>query len=229
MVGASTIKLPIALALAREVNQGRRSLDDVVATYPAIDEETGEATEEVYTLRDAAHDALVHSDNDATVTLIDELGDHRVRATMSRVGGHTVPWVRGENLTSTEDLVAYMVGLLARARPGTAAETFLSYLERTDFDEWIPLGLPEGVRVAHKVGYYGDATGDVGVFWVGSLPVVVAVLCQGLYDAGSLEIIPGVVWDVYRAELGSDPASPTPETMVPLGEARGLLELTSQP
>ena len=229
MLGASTTKLAVALALAREVSRGRRSLDEVVATFPAVDEETGEVAEQPYTLRDMASDALVHSDNDATVMLIDELGEATIRTTMSRAGGLTVPWIRGENLTSTDDLAAYMGAMLARARPGSAAEMFLSDLEHTDFDEWIPLGLPEGVRVAHKVGQYDDASGDVGVFWVGSRPVIVAVLCRGLYEDGSLSLIPGVVWDVYQAELASDPSAPRPEAMVPLGEVRGDVGLTSHP
>ena len=85
MVGASTTKLPVALALTREVSRGRRSLEEVVTTIPAVDEETGEVADRPYTLRDMARDALVHSDNDATVMLIEELGEATVRATMSRV------------------------------------------------------------------------------------------------------------------------------------------------
>jgi beta-lactamase class A len=224
-VAASTTKLPVALTLAVEAQRGTISLDQTVDDEVLAEEDAWyyQGTP----LGEIEDDALIHSDNDAHAVMIATLGEAAIQALMKRAGGLSVPWARGENLTTTDDLALYMRALLRRSRNGGAAARFLSDLEHSDFDEWVPLGLPDGVRSAHKVGSFEDATGDVGVFWVGDRPVIVSILASGFWDEGSLPLVTGLVWDTYLAELAADPAAPRPALLEPRALAEGLIDTLS--
>jgi beta-lactamase class A len=196
MVGASTTKLPIALAAARDLDLVR---SDASGRQATDDPDEMSLPELVDTLIDAA---LIHSDNDARDALVELVGVPRIVATMRAAGGSTLPWDPDSNLTSTDDLAAYMSALVAQATPGTTMEKVLKDLGNSDFEEWLPGGLPEGVEVAHKVGEYDSAAGDVGVFWVEGRPIVVAVLSDGLDTDEVAELIEGIARDVYDETAG---------------------------
>lgn len=153
-------------------------------------------------VRDLATRMIVRSSNLATNLLIQQVDADRVTATLRALGADSMEVLRG-----VEDLPAYEAGLsntttardlgrvfltLAGVEPTSAAaraisersrEEMLAILERQEFREKIPAGLPAGVRVANKTGWITRTSHDAAlVYPPADAPYVLVVLTRGIDD-----------------------------------------------
>lgn len=209
---ASTMKVPVMLALFREVDQGALRLDQPVpvrnefrsivdgSPFTLEQEEDGDpelyqALGETRPLEELMRRMIVRSSNLATNLLIELARPERVMELMRTLGARDIRVLRGvedekayeaglNNTTTAYDLML-VLGAIAERRAVTpaASEAMLAILAAQEFKEKIPAGLPAGVAVANKTG---DITGihhDAAIVLpAGEPPYVLVVLTKGFAD-----------------------------------------------
>jgi beta-lactamase class A len=209
-VAASLSKLYALLTLYAAVSRGELSLGDEI-TMRASDV-WAEGTGVLYrypvgttmTLRECATFLIKESDNTAEVMLNRYLGEKQIEAELRRVGARSTSyWM--PNTTTPDDI---LLVLKAIADPSyTSLELsaeMLDMMTNTSFEDRLPEPLPEGVRVAHKIGSWESTFSDAGIV----LPegaggadegYYVAVFSQGTTEAEARETIGEVSLAVYRS------------------------------
>ena len=209
---ASTMKVPVMLALFREVDRGALRRDQPVpvknefasiadgsafALDPAEDGDPGlyEALGETRPLEELMRRMIVRSSNLATNLLIELARPERVMELMRALGARDIRVLRGvedekayeaglNNTTTAYDLMLVLRAIAERrAVTPAASEAMLAILAAQEFKEKIPAGLPAGVAVANKTG---DITGihhDAAIVLpAGEPPYVLVVLTKGFAD-----------------------------------------------
>ena len=203
---ASTMKLPLVVALYRAAEAGVVGLDDEVVVRTTLDSQlpgrTYEVTHDydnddqpwdrvgdVATLGWLAERATVRSSNLATNLLIDRLGVDPVNAVYADVGATAARVERGiqdeaaiaagrSNVVTAADLAA-VLGALARREIATpdSCERIEELLIRCEHDTAAAAGLPPGTYFAHKTGWFEGVAHDVGLVRpAAEPPFVLAVL-----------------------------------------------------
>ncbi len=131
------------------------------------------------------------SSNFATNLLIDRLGVKNVRATMEGLGAHGLEVRRG-----VEDQKAFDQGIInettarglfvvlnaiarGQAVSASASARMVEVMAEQKFRDGIPMGLPEGTKVAHKTGTITRIHHDAGIVY-GQNPCVLVVLTRGI-------------------------------------------------
>jgi beta-lactamase class A len=222
---ASMMKVPVLIQLFRDHEAGRLSLDDsltITKTFRSIvDGSTYDlgAPDDADTLlyarlgeresvRSLAERMITISSNLATNMLIELVGAERVQRTMRELEADSIAVLRG-----VEDIRAYQAGLsntttardlgaiFTAIAEGTAAgpescREMIAVLERQEFNEGIPAGVPPDVRVAHKTGWITGIRHDGGIV---TLPdgrrYVLVVLTRGIDEVASAD---SLIIDVSR-------------------------------
>lgn len=225
---ASTMKVPVLFELFRQVDAGERSLDDSIVVenrfrsildgteYSLTPADDSDST--LYariggyaTYRELARLMTVRSSNLATNILIERIDPARVRATLARLNAQGMRVLRG-----VEDIPAYRAGLnntttayafsrvleaIARCEllSARSCEQIVDILADQEFDEGIPAGVPDGVRVANKTGWITAIHHDGAiVFPRGREPYVLVVLTRGIEDSDAahalIRDLSTVVW-----------------------------------
>lgn len=209
---ASTMKVPVMMALYRAVDRSEMTLDQPI---PVRNEFRSIVDGSPYTL-DPAEDGdsdlyravggtrplgelirrmITRSSNLATNLLVEKVGASRVMDLMRELEAYHIQVLRGvedekaftaglNNHTTSKDLLLALKALVeGEAFSPRSAQEMLEILKAQEFNEKIPAQLPSSVRVAHKTG---DITGihhDAAlVFPPGEKPYVLVVLTQGFLD-----------------------------------------------
>jgi len=209
---ASMMKVPVMIQLFRERDAGRLRLDDSVTitkTFASIvdgspydlgapdDSDTtlyrrvGER-ESVRYLMDRM---IAVSSNLATNILIELVGADRTQATMRELGADSIAVLRGvedtkafeaglNNTTTARDLgVLFSAIAEGQAASPESCREMIAILERQEFNEGIPAGLPSEARVAHKTGWISGIRHDGGIVTLGDgRQFVLVVLSQGIAE-----------------------------------------------
>jgi len=181
---ASTIKVPIAILVLRDIESGLYTLDtklqlredhkhytsDVMYYYP---------TGSYYSIETLLYNMIHYSDNSAWDMLTDNMGttaevDARIKEELQLENTHRINFETTatdmcyvlENLYNysylTKDNSAYLLELLS--------DIVISQNDR------IPQGVPEGTRVAHKIGSWKDTYQDVGIVYGEDFVYILVIL-----------------------------------------------------
>jgi beta-lactamase class A len=206
---ASTMKVPVMVALFQAAGRGDLKLDQPVAVrnefrsivdgspFHLDPKEDGDP--ELYRSlgTDAPLDELmrrmiVKSSNLATNLLIELVGAPRVMERMRDLGAEDLLILRGvedqkafdaglNNKVTAYDLMLVLAAV-ALGRP-ESSERMLDILKRQEFNEKIPAGLPPGTPVAHKTGDITKVHHDAAIVYPpGGSPYVLVVLTAGIAD-----------------------------------------------
>ena len=170
---ASVAKLPILVEAYRQHVDGRRPLTDAA--------------------RADLRRMIAVSDNDAANRLIDLLGVPAVNQGAARLGltgtrlanpfGTARPPGGAQNQTTPADMARLLELLAADRLVSPAADRDIRYLLALNADSSkIRRGLPEGVRLAHKSGWFTGVANDVGIVTHARGAYVLAVFTQGIAD-----------------------------------------------
>lgn len=168
---ASLAKLPVLLALYREAEQGRLSLDERVEIKPSdIKSGTGELQDRPpgtkVTLRECAEYLMKESDNTAWALLEDRLGNDRIRSEIRSVGASSTGYEYAKHPTTPDDTLKMLRKI---SEPSYTSPRYsrqmLGYMSGTSFEDWLPQGLPEEARISHKIGILGDGFADAGIVY----------------------------------------------------------------
>lgn len=173
---ASTIKLPISVALFQDVDAGKIDLSETLTmTKENIAEGSGEMqyqpVDTKFSVLKTATNMMTVSDNTATNMLIERLGGAKVLNQRFADWGLTatqisdrLPDLEGSNTTSPEDLS----NLLFKIEGGqlvslTSRDRILAIMKQTEINNLLPQGLGTGATIAHKTGNIKSVLGDTGI------------------------------------------------------------------
>jgi beta-lactamase class A len=209
---ASTMKVPVMMALFQAVDAGELRLSEPIAVRNrfqsivdgspfALDpKEDGDS--DLYQadgghrpLEELIRRMIVRSSNLATNLLIDKIGASRATDLMRSLGAYRIQVLRGvedgkafeaglNNKVTAKDLEIAMTALAKGATFSPASnEKMLEILKAQEFNEKIPAYLPQGTPIAHKTG---DITGihhDAAIVYPpGGAPYVLVVLTHGYQE-----------------------------------------------
>lgn len=179
---ASTMKVPVLMALGRQVDSKALAWDDsvtVVNRFASIVDgspyalSAGEDSDSVMyaavgrrrSVRQLAERMIVRSSNLATNILLQTVATPEGTTRMIRsLGADSMVVLRGvedgkayekglNNTTTARDLSTLLLAIAAgRAAKPATTRELLRILEAQEFNDGIPAGLPPGTRVAHKTG-----------------------------------------------------------------------------
>lgn len=209
---ASTMKVPVMMALFQAVDNGELRLDQPIpvrnqfqsladASPFALDPKDDgdpdlyQAVGSTRPLEELIRRMIVRSSNLATNLLIDKIGASRAQDLMRGLGGYNTIILRGveddkayqaglNNVTAAEDLAIALTALAqGKSFKPASNEKMIAILKDQEFNEKIPAGLPPGTPVAHKTG---DITGfhhDAAIVYPpGEKPYVLVVMTEGYQD-----------------------------------------------
>lgn len=182
---ASLGKLPALYSLYKAADSGDLSLDDPIYILPTDIQGYGSGVLNTYpvghemTLRDCAGYLIRESDNTAWMMLERRLGIDRIQADLVSVGATRTDYAA---LTTTpEDVLAVLKAISDPSRTSERlSEEMLGVMTDTAYEDRLPQPLPDDVRVAHKVGSYGNTYSDAGVVFGGDRePYYIVVISEG--------------------------------------------------
>ncbi|HVR44860.1 MAG TPA: serine hydrolase [Thermoanaerobaculia bacterium] len=212
MHAASTMKVPVMLALFEAIDRGELELDRPVAIrnefrsivdgspYVLFANEDGdpdlyESLGGTRPLGELMRRMIVRSSNLATNLLIELVGPPRVMELMRRLGAGRIRVLRGvedelayeaglSNVTSAWDMMLVMKAIAEqKAVSPAASRAMVEILAAQEFREKIPAGVPEGVVVANKTGGITRIDHDAAIVYPpGRAPYVLVVLTRGYDD-----------------------------------------------
>lgn len=173
---ASTIKLPVFLALLLAVDEKKVKLDQTLKLNPEyVGGGSGylqwQTLGTKVSVKQTAELMMTVSDNTATNMIIDVLGGKQaVNKTLAKCGlsqtriNNLLPDLGGTNKTSPYDLAMIM----ARVERGellskTSKDWMFSVMERCKTKTLLPAALPAGTKVFHKTGDIAGMVGDAGI------------------------------------------------------------------
>ncbi len=162
MKGASLMKLPVVAGFYSLVEDGEYNLDDELAGS---------------TMGELAEIALSQSDNPAWESLENEIGEAKINSLMVEWGMKDTSLI--DNTTTAEDISLFFTKLYkGEILSDEYKEKMLADLTDTIYEDQIPAGVPEGIRVAHKVGYLDKLVSDAGIVYFPDNPYVLVVMSQ---------------------------------------------------
>lgn len=201
MIAASTTKVPINLYLfnlfAKGVMDPEWELEYCEEDY---EEGTGSIQYEdygtLYTIRELVRRSIVESDNVAINMLVRFAGWNEVKVFMEKSVGHEVDFAG--NSFSAKDMAVFMKAVydFRNAHPDLGEE-FLNYLEHTEFNDRIPLYLPEGTIVAHKIGTEINVINDVAIIFA-DRSYILSILSNGVVEEQAIEVLAEISRMVYE-------------------------------
>jgi beta-lactamase class A len=224
---ASTIKLPVMVAVYRKVDEGELSFSQMIE----IKEEdwaagAGWLQWERAGTRQSVGDLLLlmmtQSDNVATNALVRTVGgaDHvnevarslgaRNTLIYQKVSSERAAIPQLDNRSTPRD----MATMLQKIAQGEAAsdkscEYMIELMNQNELDWWLDAGLPADVYAANKAGWLYEVYDDVGIVKAGDRPYVVAIMSKygsGDVDSGEalIEELSRTVWESQNSgEEGS--------------------------
>jgi len=215
-VAASLSKLYALLTLYRAASRGELSLDDEITMRSS--DVWAEGTGVLYrypvghtmTLRECARFLIKESDNTAEVMLNRYLGEEEIEAELDRVGAHSTSyWM--PNTTTPNDVLLVLKAIAdpSYTSPELSAE-MLDIMTGTAFEDRLPRPLPEGTRVAHKIGSYESTFSDAGIVFPSERSGIaqeyyIVVFSEGATEGEARQTIQEVSLAAYRA-LGAPEA-----------------------
>jgi beta-lactamase class A len=209
-VAASLSKLYALLTLYSAASRGEVDLEDEI-TMRASDvwaEGTGvlyaQPVGTTMTLRECARYLIEESDNTAEVMLNRYLGEREIEAELRRVGARSTSyWM--PNTTTPNDILLVLQAISDPSHTSPAlSEEMLEIMTGTAFEDRLPQPLPEGVRVAHKIGSWETTFSDAGIVFPEGTDgadqgYYVVVFSEGTPEDAARETIRDVSLEAYRA------------------------------
>jgi beta-lactamase class A len=204
---ASTFKLPMAMYLLDLAERGQISLDETL-TYTSDDYEEGTGTLQDWvgdgdelSVRELIQLAITESDNIATNMLMRRFGRENVYDFMHQIGGQVTTY-EDTNGTTPREMANYM--RLAQTNKVVSdpqlRKFLIDLLSHTVFTDRAAAGVPDGVKVAHKVGTLPGVVNDVALVYAPHRTFVVSVFSTDVDDEAAPQVIAEITRRVYDVE-----------------------------
>jgi len=202
--GASTLKVPIAMAVLQLVDQGRLSLDQTIA-YQESDFEAGTGTlqgtiqpGDRLSIERLLELMITVSDNIARNMLERYIGSEAIRAYMLSVGA-TPPYDPETRLVTPYGMNQVLLAL-DTGRSGLSKEStkrLLGWMENTIHRTRIPRFMPADVTVANKIGTWPGEVHDIGLVYAPDRSFAISVFTKGIPEEQAEEAIGRIAAAIY--------------------------------
>ncbi len=198
--GASLFKLPLMLAYYQAVDAG--SLDpNTTYSLKASDAASGAgslanmAPGTVLTYRDIVSAMGKNSDNTAFQIMGNILGWSKIDAVLTQINMSD---------TSFDDSMTtpYDIGLLfAKLSKGelisnSSKAEFLTFLTNTSYEDYIPKGIPDDIRIAHKFATDDGELNDAGIVY-STRPFILVILAKDIDFTEARTAFPQIAQTVF--------------------------------
>ena len=197
---ASTIKIPLNLYLYTKIKSGSVNPEETL-TYLQEDYEegTGEIQNEnfgkTYSVKELSRLSIVSSDNVAANMLFRFLDKSSVKDYMREVGGTVVD--NNQNISCPKDMGLYMKLVYEfYMNEGSLGKELMDNFLNTEFNDRIPVMLPQTVKVAHKIGTEIGVVNDVGIVFADT-PYIISVMSKDVDENESQGVIANISKKVY--------------------------------
>jgi beta-lactamase class A len=196
MPAASTIKLPVMVAVFEQMQSGSIDVNTRV-TLRASDKDCGSGdlcgarVGQSFPISVLLAKMIDISDNTATNMLIRLVGRRKINHSMAELGLErthlsgdirTDDWsIRRVLRTSAGDLV-HLLSMMARGKlvDRWSSNEMISLLEADRINTLLPAPLPDNIAIAHKTGSLFDTLNDAGIVYAEDAPYVIAVMTTAL-------------------------------------------------
>jgi beta-lactamase class A len=227
---ASTMKVPVMMELFRQAAAKQINLDAGVIVknefaslvdgsayqLTASDDSDDWMYQQLgkpMTIRALIERMIVRSSNLATNILIEKAGAANTMKLMRELGANDIQVRRGvednkafrAGLNNTATAYDLMILLRAIAENKVAnargCAEMLAILQKQEFNEGIPAGLPAGTKVAHKTGSITKIYHDAGIVYLPSRkPYVIVVLTRGFAEEKRAhQLVADISRQIYQA------------------------------
>ncbi len=226
---ASTMKVPVMIELFKQARQGKIDLKDSILLkneFKSIVDGSSysmdvsdDSDDVVYSqigskvaLKDLMYSMITVSSNLATNVLIELVDAKKVTESMRDLGATEIEVLRGvedqkaydqglSNSTTAKDLLLIMKAI-ADDSAGTPedCEAMVAILKEQQFNDVIPLYLPEEVGVAHKTGFITGVQHDAAIVYLtDGRSYVLVLLSKNLEDVDKgTDQLAGISKTVYE-------------------------------
>ncbi len=207
----SLMKLPMLIAFLRmeeakpgfldqKVTYTGKGTTNIKQTFETKSIETGHA----YTLRELLEYMVAYSDNNATQLLNNYMKIDAINRVFTDIG-LTPPPANADYFKykiSAKDFSKFIIGIYNSSfLSNTASEFAAELLTRSDFKDGLIKQLPPNVKVAHKFGEAGQATGtelhETGIIFIEGKPYQITIMTRGADIKKQAEIISQLSKMVY--------------------------------
>jgi beta-lactamase class A len=186
---ASTIKLPILIALFQDIDRHKVQLtEQLTIDRKSIAEGSGDLQDRPLgskvSVLVAATKMMTISDNTATNLIIERLGGKLALNERFRTWGlkvtainNRLPDLEGKNVSTASEL-ARTIAAIERGKivSDTARSQMLQMMSKTSRNTMLPQGLGKDAKIAHKTGDIGNAIADVGSIALPSGKIYIAAV-----------------------------------------------------
>jgi len=182
---ASLLKLPTVIAILKKVQIEELSLDQkIILSKDGLNQRSGKLYEKgagyELTLKQLMQETLKSSDNTAFRSLnnlltVDEYTNARLAMGLPKPDMEKATYLSPKEYSNIFRSL-YLSTYLKRQY----SQAILSMLAETEYETQIPEELPEEVKVAHKVGFYGEGgyVHDCGIIYAENHPYILCVMSK---------------------------------------------------
>lgn len=197
LAGASLLKLPTIISLYKAAEEKKIDLDkEVVVKQEWLDSGFGDFWKKgagtKLTLREAARLALVDSDNTAIKTIRGTMGDTIAdnETVLTQLDVNFPYTIDGQSQVSARDYASVLkcLYLSCYLEPEGSQEILTQLAEAPDFGR-IARGIPDSVKVAHKIGvFHNEVQSDCGIFYPPNRPYVLCIIIKAPSSVADLHM-----------------------------------------
>jgi len=204
-IAASVNKVPIMAATLQEIEEGNLTFDDQYRLQGRDLQDYGTGTMRydplgtIYTYEELLELSGKKSDNTAAFVLSKIVGKEKLDEFLFELEMENTSIE--ENTTTPKETGRLFVEVYEdRLLLGKFKEKFYGYLTNTDFEDRIPMGVPDIIAVTHKIGNEIGVINDCGIVFEKE-PYVLCILSQNINEAEALEVLPKIsrlVWEFEK-------------------------------
>lgn len=214
-IGASTLKIPIAMAVLKLVTDGKLSLGEEI-TYTQADFEAGTGIlqgsiqpGDRISVERLLELLITVSDNIARNMLERYIGSETIRAYMLSIGA-TPSYEPDQPLITPAGMNKILIALDA-GKAGLSpkhTQRLLDWMKSTVHNTRLPANLPPNVTVAHKIGSWPGQIHDVGLVYAPERSFAISVFTKDIPEPEAEQVIARVARAVYDYEDSLASADP---------------------
>jgi len=203
MQAASLIKLPVMTLLLKQADDGKLNLD---STYILKNSDktagsgslSGSPEGTIMTYRRLLQYMGHESDNTAFTIVRNYFGDETINTFAKDLGMKGTDIT--ENMTTPSDIALLLEKIYdGRVLSTKSKDVLFDSLTKTIYENYLPKGIPEATRVAHKYGSEVHVLNDAGVVFSKN-PYVVVLLTGGIVESEAQKTVPILSQIIYEGQ-----------------------------
>lgn len=188
----SLFKVPLLMTYLRMAEKDN-SIMSKKYQFTQITEESKELKQEFlktqiklgssYTVKELMRYMIAHSDNNATMLLMNNIPISEFEKTFSDLGMNK-ELTKSEAIISAQEYSEFWLALFNGSYLSFDNSEFaLRLLTESDFNDGITKGIPKNIKIAHKFGEKGDSNShgfhETGIVYLNNSPYLISVMTNG--------------------------------------------------